>query len=168
MSSHLFPSSTRQCTPVKTCVHLAGYIKIVSFFIYIGWDGYIDAIINYSDDSADKACIIGLDSGVKWTTDQHPNALKLTRNEAETISTRFKRNDFTQFTNEGVYAEGVRYLFLRADENVVTAKKAGYGALNLRASKKAIVIAHTAEGKSQEKTNRAVEELVRYLEGEGY
>ena len=105
---------------------------------------------------------------MKWTTDQHPNALKLTRNEAETISTRFKSNDFTQFTNEGVYAEGVRYMFLRADENVVTAKKKGYGALTLEASKKAIVIAHTAEGKSQHNTNRAVDELVRYLEGEGY
>ena len=47
------------------------------------WDAYIDNIIAQSKDSSgtpsiDKAVIIGLDGGEKWTTDSHPNSLKIT------------------------------------------------------------------------------------------
>ena len=142
-------------------------LKLVFLVIYIGWDMYIDELISLSADSTDKACIIGLDSGMKWTTDQHPNALKLTKNEAETITKPFRREDFTQFRREGVCAEGVCYAFLRADENMVTAWKKGYGALTLGASRTAIVIAHTAKGKSRGNTYSAVKAFVEYLAGMG-
>ena len=36
----------------------------------MSWDSYIDNIIAYSKNNADKACIIGKDGG-KWTTDDH-------------------------------------------------------------------------------------------------
>lgn len=42
------------------------------------WDNYIDNMIAQSKDASgvahiDKACIIGLDGGSKWTTDAHAN-----------------------------------------------------------------------------------------------
>ena len=48
----------------------------------MAWDGYIDNLIAQTKDAsgtphADKACIIGIDGGAKWTTDGHANALKV-------------------------------------------------------------------------------------------
>jgi len=43
----------------------------------MSWDSYIDNLIGYCRDAAgdvhcDKACIIGIDGGSKWTSDAHP------------------------------------------------------------------------------------------------
>ena len=48
----------------------------------MSWDGYIDNLIAQTKDASgsahvDKACIIGLDGGAKWTTDGHACALKV-------------------------------------------------------------------------------------------
>ena len=48
----------------------------------MSWDGYIDNLCAQSKDSSgtahtDKACIIGLDGGAKWTTDGPASALKV-------------------------------------------------------------------------------------------
>lgn len=48
----------------------------------MSWDSYIDNLIAQTKDSAgathcDKACIIGIDGGGKWTTDAHANAFKV-------------------------------------------------------------------------------------------
>ena len=48
----------------------------------MSWDSYIDNLIAQSKDATgkvhvDRACIIGLDGGAKWTTDTHANALKV-------------------------------------------------------------------------------------------
>ena len=47
-------------------------------FASMSWDSYIDNLIAQSKDTAgqshcDKACIIGLDGGAKWTSDAHAN-----------------------------------------------------------------------------------------------
>lgn len=49
----------------------------------MSWNDYIDNLIAQTKDAAgrahcDKACLIGLDGGAKWTTDEHPNSLKVT------------------------------------------------------------------------------------------
>ena len=48
----------------------------------MAWNGYIDNLVAQTKDAAgtahaDKACIIGLDGGAKWTTDDHANAFKV-------------------------------------------------------------------------------------------
>ena len=48
----------------------------------MSWDSYIDNLVAQTKDAsgnahADLACIIGIDGGAKWTTDAHPNALKV-------------------------------------------------------------------------------------------
>lgn len=42
----------------------------------MSWDSYIDNLVAYCRDGSgdvhcDKACIIGIDGGAKWTTDGH-------------------------------------------------------------------------------------------------
>ena len=133
------------------------------------WDSYIDNLIAQSKDASglahtDKACIIALDGGTKWTSDQHPCALKLTSHEAETIAKCFKEKDFTPFMVGGVHAEGNYFIFLReVDSKTVYAKRQFFG-ITLQASKTAIVIGHTAEGMQQGNTNKAVAVIAEYLE----
>lgn len=48
----------------------------------MSWDSYLDNLVQQSKDAggnlhADKACIIGIDGGGKWTTDGHANAFKV-------------------------------------------------------------------------------------------
>jgi len=133
------------------------------------WDNYIDNLIEQSKDKSgkahvDKACIIGLDGGAKWTTDKHPRALKLNSSEAMTIAKCFKKKDFTSFIEGGLIIEGTYHTFLRElDSKAVYARKASSG-LSLQASKTAIVVAYTGEGMQQGNANKAVGVIADYLE----
>ncbi|MGD1716170.1 profilin [Hydrocoleum sp. CS-953] len=110
----------------------------------MSWDSYIDNLIGQTKDAsgnthADKACIIGLDGGAKWTTDAHPHALKLSTGETVNIAGCFKSKDFSEFMASGIVAEGVEYQFLREEDGkVVFGKKKYEGAITLQASKTAI------------------------------
>lgn len=136
----------------------------------MSWDSYLDNLIAQTKDGtgathADKACIIGLDGGGKWTTDAHANAFKLSAEESAKIAQCFKSKDFTAFQFDGVYAEGTRYQFLReVDGNVVYAKKKGSGAITIQASKTALVLGHCPEGGQQGNTNKGVAVIAEYLE----
>ncbi len=113
----------------------------------------------------DKACIIGLDGGAKWTLDYHANAFRLAPDECASIARAFKDKDFTPFMSGGVFAGGQKYNFLREEEGkVVYAKKKGQGAMTLQASKTAIVIAHCPEGCQQGNANKAVRGVAEFLE----
>lgn len=138
----------------------------------MSWDSYIENLIAQSTDSygnvhADIACIIGLD-GSKWTTDDHPNAIKLSPGETYVIGRVFKEEDFTAFMVSLVQAEGVSYTFLREmDKKVVFAKCKGRGSLTFQRSKTAVIIGHTAEGSQQGTVNVAVGRIADYLESLG-
>jgi len=129
----------------------------------MSWDSYIDNLLGHSATHGDMACIIGMD-GSKWTTDGHPNSLKITLDEAATISNCFENSDWTPCQASGVVISDVKYQFLRADENVVLAKKKDNGAITMQKSKTAIVIGHTKEGASQGNVNKAVGIIAEYLE----
>lgn len=139
----------------------------------MSWDSYIDNLIAQTKDSsgtahADRACIIGLDGGAKWTTDGHPNALKLQSEEGANIARCFKSKDFSQFMASGIRAEGVKYQFLREEDGkLVLGKKKDEGAITLQASKTAIVIAHCPEGRQQGNINKGVAVIAEYLESLG-
>lgn len=137
-----------------------------------GWDAYIDNMLAYcrdgsGDSHCDRACIIGLDGGAKWTSDTHPSALKLAANEAVTIANCFKSKNFATFQESGVLAEGEKYQFLREEDGkLVLAKRKGSGALTLQATKTAIVIAHCPEGKQQGNVNKGTGIIADYLESQ--
>ena len=139
----------------------------------MSWDSYIDNLVAQSKDSGgalhvDKACIIGLDGGAAWTSAGHANAYKVTQAEGANIARCFKSKDFTAFMAGGVHCDGVKYQFLRVeDDKLVLAKKKGHGAISLQASKTAIVIAHCPEGSQQGNANKAVGVIAEYLEGLG-
>ena len=77
----------------------------------------------------------------------------------------FKSKDFSTFMTSGVRIEGLKYQFLRVeDDKIVYAKKRGEGAVTLQASKTAIVIAHCPEGSQQGNTNKGVGVIAEYLE----
>ena len=85
--------------------------------------------------------------------------------EGANIARCFKGKDFTTFMAGGVFAEGVKYQFLREEDGkVVFGKKKDHGAITLQASKTAIVIAHCAEGMQQGNVNKGVAVIAEYLE----
>lgn len=132
----------------------------------MSWDSYIDNLLGHGAGHTDLACIVGKD-GSKWTTDGHGSAIKITPAEAANIGRAFTSGDFTTFQASGIVIAGVKYQFLRGDENIVLGKKKDNGAVTLQSSKTAIVIGHTKEGSSQGNTNKAVGVIAEYLESLG-
>jgi len=132
----------------------------------MSWDSYIDNLLGHTGGHADKACIIGKDGSV-WTTSDHASSIKLSGEEAANIGRVFTSADFTAFQASGIVVEGVKYQFLRGDENLVLAKRKDFGALTLQSSKTAIVIGHTMEGSSQGDTNKGVAVIAEYLDSLG-
>lgn len=139
----------------------------------MSWDSYIDNLVAQSKDAngaahVDKACIIGLDGGAKWTTDSHANAFPLTPTESANIAKCFKSKDFSAFMSGGVHAESTKYQFLREEDGkLVLAKKKDFGAISMQSSKTAIVCAHCPEGSQQGNANKAVGVISDYLESLG-
>lgn len=135
----------------------------------MSWNTYINSIIDNSKDPQnkefhiDQSCIIGLDGGAKWTSDDEANNLKLTAEEAAKIAKVCKENDISSFEMNGIYVGGIKYQFLRYNEGVILGKKKSYGALTIHPSKMAIVIAHCPEGKQHGICNSAVSKIVEYL-----
>ena len=96
------------------------------------------------------------------------STVQLVSNESANIAKCFKSKDFTPFMTTGLYAEGIKYQFLREEEGkIVYAKKKSEGAITLQCSKTAIVIAHCPEGGQQGNTNKGVGVIAEYLESLG-
>ena len=88
--------------------------------------------------------------------------------EGAKIANCFKNKDFSALTTGGIHAEGIKYQFLRVeDEKVVLGKKKDNGAITIQASKTAIVIAHTIEGGQHGNSNKGVAVIADYLESLG-
>jgi profilin len=131
----------------------------------MSWNTYIDSVIGHAKGDCDSACLIGLEGGAKWTTDDYPTALKISDAEAATIANGIKADAVASFSGAGVTIGGQKYMYLRADpeEKLVLAKLKDNGALTIQAANTCIVIAHTAEGKSQGNTNKGVLAIIDYL-----
>jgi len=132
----------------------------------MSWDGYLDNLAGHCGGAMDVGAIIGLD-GSKWTSDDHQMSLKITAAEAKTIGAAMRSQDFTTFQANGIHIAGVKYQFLRGDENLALGKKKDNGAITMQASKTAIVIGHMIEGKSQGNVNKGVAVIAEYLESLG-
>lgn len=138
----------------------------------MSWNAYLDNLIGHTYDAsgqaqADKACIIGLD-GAQWTTDDHPNALKLTPQECTQIARTFQFGGFIGFQSSGIHAEGRKYQFLREiDRKTVYGKHKEHGNITLQSSQTAVVIAHGPPGSQQGNMNKGVAVIAEYLESLG-
>ena len=112
----------------------------------MSWNDYIDNLIAQSKGSSgetniDKACIIGLENGNMWTTQENPHVLRLTPEEGMIIAECFRKKDFTGFSTD-IRVENEGYIFLRdIDNKMVLARR-----ITMQASKSAVVIARTREG----------------------
>jgi profilin len=139
----------------------------------MSWDSYIDNLIAQTKDASgnfhcDKACIIGLDGGAPWTSAGHANAFKLSGNEAPNIARCFKNKDFSSFQSGGIFAESIKYQFLREEDGkTVFGKKKEHGAITIQASKTALVVGHCPEGGQQGNLNKGVAVIAEYLESLG-
>jgi profilin len=132
----------------------------------MSWDGYIDNLIARGAGNIDRASIIGLNGGGKWTTKQE---VKLSADEAAKIAAVFTSKDFSSFQANGIMIEGQKYQFLRQEDGkIVYAKKKDFGSVAMQSSKQAIVIGHTPEGKAQGAAAVAVAAIAEYLEGLSY
>lgn len=88
--------------------------------------------------------------------------------EGANIAKCFKSKDFTAFQAGGIFAEGIKYQFLREEEGkLVLGKRKEQGAISMQCSKTAIVIAHTTEGSQQGNSNKGVAVIAEYLESLG-
>jgi len=142
---------------------------IIMLMIVLGncssWDAYIDSIIANSGGNCDKAAIIGKDGSI-WTSSSHANHLKVTASEAASIATGINPEDeLTQFRRDGITIDGVKYQFLRKDDNAFHGKKLGVGSITMHVTNIAIVIGHTPEGKQGFKgeTDKGVGHVADYL-----
>jgi len=131
----------------------------------MSWNGYIDSVIGHSLGACDSACLIGLEGGAKWTTDDHPTALQISDAEAAAIANGFLVDLEASFSNAGVTLGGKKFMYLRADpdDKLVLAKLKDNGALSIQAANTCIIVAHTAEGKSQGNTNKGLLTIIDYL-----
>jgi len=76
-------------------------------------------------------------------------------------------NDFSTFQMNGVKINGIKYQFLRGEDNLALFKKKDHGAISMQKSKTAIVIAHCKEGGQQGDVNKGVGVIAEYLESLG-
>ncbi len=136
----------------------------------MSWDAYVDNIIGHAgNEHIDRAAIFGMD-GNSWTATA-PKTLKLSAEEGKVIADAVNRGEEaakSYFGANGVRLEGVKYQFLRIDEDVILAKKKGSGAISIQKTKQAFVVGHCPEGKQQGNCNKAISVVADYLIGIGY
>jgi len=131
------------------------------------WDHYIDWVIGQSGNVADKVAMFGL-NGAAYTSETHANAMKLSQEERMAIANAFKTQDLGGLQN-GFFVEGIRYLLLRSDpQMVIYGKLRGRGGITAHRTKSAIIIGHYPEGKNPKQMNYAIAACAETLEGWGY
>lgn len=131
----------------------------------MSWNGYIDSIISSCKGNCDKATLIGLNGGACWTTPDKDGHLAITPEEGAALAKAMASNNFTAFQASGIMIAGEKYQFLRSDEEegYVLGKKKDKGSVTVHKANSVVIIAHTAEGKTQGDTNAGVGGIITYL-----
>lgn len=133
-----------------------------------GWNGYLDHLIKKCEGQCDLGVIIGLNNGEQWTDASSPQHLGISAPEAAALARAFRNEDFSSLQANGILVAGVKYFYLKqlkddGSHTMILGKKKDEGGITLAATKTGIVIAHTAEGSEQGKTNEAVKQLADYI-----
>merc|ERR1712002_578072 len=146
-------------------LHIVTDIKMAG--PYDAWNAYIDSVISNSNGACDKVTLIGMSGGGNWTDPNHPKAVKLSPAQASVIATAMEKSDDVVFQEKGILLDSTKYQFLRRVDNAVLGKRKEEGCITIQNSKTCIVLAHTVEGQQQGNTNKAVDIIISYLEGNG-
>ena len=131
------------------------------------WNPMIPTLINYAKGHCDQACIIGKDGAI-WTNDAEPNHLPITQEEAVVIAKAIREEDESTLHNDRLCVAGVKYQFIKRDEDKYYGKKKDGGDMTMQKTKHAILVAHTKEGAQLGETNWGVKEMAEYFEKSGY
>ena len=87
----------------------------------MSWNAYVDSILEYGTGHCDKGCIITTE-GALCTTSAHPNNLNLSPEESAAIAREMKTlhetGNLPTFGATGIVAAGVKYNFLKKEEQV--------------------------------------------------
>jgi len=132
----------------------------------MSWNSYLDNMAGQCQANMDTGAIIG-HNGASWTDSSSDKHLAITEQECVTIGSAMKSRQLEVFQTSGVKIAGVKYQFLREqdDGKIVMAKKKGEGAITMQSTKTAVVIAHVEEGKQHGPVNKGVAIIAEYLEG---
>lgn len=133
----------------------------------MSWNSYIDNVIAHGAGNIDKACIIG-QNGSLWTDHTHAAGIKLSAAEALAIGTAFANNDCSPLQAGGVLCEGVKYNFLRGDDEMIAAKQKDQGSLVCCSSSTAVVVVHVKEGGQAGAATNAAAKIADYLKSLNY
>jgi len=133
----------------------------------MSWDGYLDTFVSYAPKDADKSVIIGSDGAI-WTSTTAEKGLNISPGEAKVIATAMFNDDPATFQSNGIHIGGLKYRFLRKDDDTVFGKLKDNGCLTIRKSAQTVLIGHTKEGSQVGNVNIAVDKLVNYLISVGY
>lgn len=124
----------------------------------MSWDGYTDNLIKQG---FQKAAIIGVD-GTLWCQSKN---MTLTPEESKFIADGL--NDNAKLCVNGVHAEGVKYMFLQADNTQIQCKKGKEGIAIAKANK-CIVCGVYGESMPPGVARDKVEKMKSYLADNQY
>ena len=107
-------------------------------------------------------------------TSNYHYALKITSDEAAKIAYAMRTGDFRDLRARGIVIQGVKYQFLRGENDweghgkVAIGMKKGFGGVILRSSMRAVVIGHVPVGRVMSVADRGLKNTVMYLASVGY
>ena len=127
-------------------------------------------LLERSEGNCDKGCIFSFDNGGMWTS--HLKHLQITLAEAKGIIERWMDVDpktmADYYALNGVTVAGIHYRLVRADYDVIHFSDKEKGKIVLQKTKKAIIAAHTPQGRNTETTFKAVASVADYITNHGY
>ena len=137
----------------------------MSMYFYKQQDHLISHII-YPGNDCNKSCIIYAADGHKWTTNDHPNNLKLQMGEGPSIADGMEDTyNCTRLKKDGIIVEGVKYLFIEEQKDEVLALKApDESYVMLFKTKHGNIMVHTVVNGNRSKCSKAVQSIDTFME----
>ena len=126
----------------------------------MSWQQYVDSNL-VGTKKVSQGAIFGLDGSV-WAKS---STLNTNANEGKAIANGFGNPN--GFAATGIVVGGVKYMFLRAQDNVVIGKK-GQSGVHIAKTVKAIIVGIYDQPIVPSETAVVVEKLADYLKGVGF
>ncbi|KAI8059944.1 profilin [Gilbertella persicaria] len=126
----------------------------------MSWQAYVDSNL-LGTGQVSQAAIYGLNGG-EWAKSA---GFQLSSNEVKEITDAFSNSEGVLAS--GVHVNGVKYLTIRAEENLIYAKKGAEG-ICIAKTNQAFLVGTYKEGIQPGNCNKVVEGLADYLKSVGY
>ncbi|KAF9570727.1 profilin, required for normal timing of actin polymerization in response to thermal stress [Mortierella alpina] len=126
----------------------------------MSWQSYVDSNLVGSGKVA-KAAIFGLD-GSQWASSAD---FKVGAEEVKKLIAAFDKSD--DISTNGLYLEGVKYVYLRSDALAIYARKGATGVTCAKTGQ-AVLVGFYTENMQGADCNTTVEGLADYLRSHGF